>query len=315
MESTSKKRKASTIDEDASALSSPKPTRKIRKTPSRVKKSSSVAPQTSSPAVEGSSDTQVPEPSSTTGIDRPLSKVIIDLQEESLDSPSSSSVLAPDSTVGGHPSDSEPAKTPAKTAAGKRAAKKRASPTTRKTTGKTKAKKAAVPDLPPPAIPVPVTRMVQAKVDQMYAFKEFDMKYGSNVLERDGENTSVIHIPELDLGGVLINMLTRWELHTLTDLENAWRDIEEAIVEDYQKALAPDRDPVPCVALDLEKARATKFEQRIQEKILNHGLEGVSLLELEMEMLARQNAASAGFTECGYDPGMSAADKMAELTR
>lgn len=175
----------------------------------------------------------------------------------------------------------------------KKTKKEPAKPATRPRQPK-RTKKIAAPVSPPsPLQPLPlpaeVTAPVQAKVDAVKRFRDAEMAHEDSMLERDPKNAKLVSIPELDLVGVVMTLHYHYQLPAAAT-EASLADIEDAITARFAKPVRASGVDVEWVTLDLSKP--TTLEQRIKDKIANHGLEDVSLLELEMELCARRNAVA-----------------------
>lgn len=163
-------------------------------------------------------------------------------------------------------------------------------------------KKTAAEPPPPPPSPglVELTSPVQAKIKAVKQFVSTEMAHENSMLLRcDPESPRRVSLPFLDLVGVIQVLYFHYQLGPATDGQIT-ADVEEVAAEYFKKPVCMYGD-VDWVTVDLDVA--TKLEQRIKEKIDGHGLEGVSLLEVEMELCARRNRARARLYEWEADRG------------
>ena len=149
-------------------------------------------------------------------------------------------------------------------------------------------KKDTEADMPPP--PPPQATLTPALISKINQVKTF-LKAGNledSKLDRDPKNENIIYTPEEILVGALMRMRLRWEIGSEDQASVA--DTQEAIVAHYSaKHSRPALAAVPvlnCVILDVSKV--TNLESGIHSKIFGHGLEGISLLEIELEMHWRE---------------------------
>jgi hypothetical protein len=142
-------------------------------------------------------------------------------------------------------------------------------------------RKAESIDMPPlPLPPAEVSKPVANKIVQVHNFINThpDLK-----LDRDpnsDENEDHITIPELDINCILSTMYWHYELGTQPDTPLS--DVENAIVNRCQQKLGTDNVLANVVTIDCSKL--TKFEERIHEKIVRHGLDDKNLLKMEIEV-------------------------------
>lgn len=104
----------------------------------------------------------------------------------------------------------------------------------------------------------------------------------ADFLERDPENPHHISVPELTLVGALMRMRVDYEIGDpyMAQLSDADSVILKRFIAPVLQT--PDQ---PWVTIDARKR--TPLEETIQAKIAGHGLEGYSLLDIELELLCR----------------------------
>lgn len=174
---------------------------------------------------------------------------------------------------------------------------------------RTKKAAAAVEPLPQPPSPVKVTFPVQHKIDAVKRFLNVEMVHEDSKLKRDADNTRLITIPELDLLGVVMTLYFHWQMGS-AETEASVSDLAEAIKSTLKAPIGTYGD-VDWMVVDLDIP--TALEQRIKEKIAHHGLEDVSLLEVEMELCARRNIIRAGLYRWEAERIMRTGDFLREL--
>lgn len=144
-------------------------------------------------------------------------------------------------------------------------------------------------DLPPPSAPAreELNFTVAAKVKRVQEF----ITAGSGAegqsldfIQRDPENPYHISVPELTLVGALMRMRVDYEIG---DPHMAQLSDAESVILKRFPAPGLQTSDQPWVTIDARKR--TALEETIQEKIAGHGLEGYSLLDIELELLCRAN--------------------------
>lgn len=160
-----------------------------------------------------------------------------------------------------------------------------------------------------PSSPMEVSPAVQAKIDAVKRFVATEMAHGTSLLQRDPQDSKLVTIPELDLLGVIMTLYFHYELG-LAEMDASISELEEAITQRFKAPLLTAGD-VDWVTVNL--ATPTKLETRIREKIAHHGLEAVSLLEVEMELHARRNRARAGMYQWEAEKVTQTGDLLKQL--
>ncbi|KAF2717794.1 hypothetical protein K431DRAFT_288229 [Polychaeton citri CBS 116435] len=130
-------------------------------------------------------------------------------------------------------------------------------------------------DVPPAGLPPAVT----AKVNAVHAF--ISQKPGS-LLQRTGPGGHRIHLPEVELLAALMAATADYELGDPYGVDVA--DVEDAIEARVEAAHHITGEPVVSLVIDTEMR--SSFERRLQSRVARCGLEGVSLLEVELEAQA-----------------------------
>jgi hypothetical protein len=167
-------------------------------------------------------------------------------------------------------------------------AKKTTSPETPKPkrTRKTKARNEETA----PAPPLPPTKVSWAVATKIKQVKEFISENEETKLERDPLNIKLITVTELNLLGAVMHMRVHYEIGLQQDASVS--DVQEAIVETMQRPIGLNPEPVNWVVVDVSKK--TAFEAQINEKIARHGLDDVSLLETELELIRQRELQWVG---------------------
>ena len=146
-------------------------------------------------------------------------------------------------------------------------------------------------ELPPPLPPAEINIAVGNKVLQVQNFVQSTAEEAT-ILDRDPQNRDLLFIPELNLLSAVMRTRLHYEIGPRH--EASIDDIEEALVKRYKQDLGQTKD-VDWVTIDISKT--SRFEERILEKIARHGLDDVSLLEVELEMQKRDQLKTAGVIE------------------
>ncbi|KAF2173084.1 hypothetical protein M409DRAFT_17032 [Zasmidium cellare ATCC 36951] len=170
----------------------------------------------------------------------------------------------------------------------KHKAPKKGTTSTRKGKGK---KSEDVQEAEPPKPRVKrINKTLKAKVKQVGDFLDTTSREDSR-LKRSSANENHVIITEACLLASLMAMRADWEL---TDPRMAsLLDASEAIVEQYEEKWASSEQLVRMVAVDLEKK--TAFVEGIQQKIEGWDLEGINLLEVELELTQQRAEDEAAF--------------------
>ena len=140
-------------------------------------------------------------------------------------------------------------------------------------------------DLPAPDAPAEISLPIYHKIQQV---KSALAQKHPTVLGRNDHNPNLIIIPSSQLIATIMNMRAQYQIGRQYDAK--YEDVSEAIVDVFQHPIGLNPNLVDWFVVDV--SRATAFEDVIKRKIENWGLEGVSLFEVECEMMQRQ---STGF--------------------
>ena len=175
----------------------------------------------------------------------------------------------------------------------------------------TKRTKKVADEPPPPPIPSPVevTVPVQMKIDAVKKFISTEMAREISMLERDPNNPNLVSIPELDLLGIIMTLYFHFQLGS-AETAASISDVEDAITERFKAPLLTAGD-VDWVTLNI--ATPTSLDKRIKEKTQHHGLDEVSLLEVEMELSARRNRAAMGMYEWEAEKAMKTGELLSQI--
>jgi hypothetical protein len=141
---------------------------------------------------------------------------------------------------------------------------------------------------PPPPPPVPVLPQVATKLQQV---RDFIQTYPADMFDHKPLFPRAVTLPERNLSGILATMYWHWQVEV--PLGGVLSEIKDRIVYHFQQELGTDRVPADMVTVDI--TNASMLEARIQETILRHGLEGKSLLYVEMKMFDANLEARSGF--------------------
>ena len=179
---------------------------------------------------------------------------------------------------------------------------KRASPRTKKTAAGVEAPKASkkgkgkkenvknesssLPPTPPPP-PALINEAVARKLGEVHAFivNEEESK-----LDRDPDHKDLITMPEEELVGAVMTMRIHYEVGH--QQEASVSDVDETIVNRFKRPIGWSEEDHDWVTINIPNS--TKFEEGIQKKIARHGLDDVSLLEIELELRKRDLIRWAG---------------------
>lgn len=162
---------------------------------------------------------------------------------------------------------------------------KRISPKTAKKSGSSSPQDNATADAAGPSSPPPkeLSFRLAWKVRRVHEFLAA-VNEDQTLLRRSQDNKTHIHIPELTLLGVLMRFYIDYELGDPQSADIA--DVEEASVGRYTAPVHPTAQDSSWIIFNTDAAAA--LETLAQEKVYGHGLEGVNLMEMEMEMHARE---------------------------
>jgi len=141
----------------------------------------------------------------------------------------------------------------------------------------------------PPPLPSLLSATVAAKVERVRDFVIKSPPHAS-ILERHPTAPHHISIPELSLKAVLMRLRIDYMLADPAGTSSEGEGTQSCDAQDIivsQSSAPVHREPAqPWVTLDL--SRPFRLGQRIHDKISGHGLEGVNLLETELEMHERE---------------------------
>ncbi|TKA68241.1 hypothetical protein B0A55_10029 [Friedmanniomyces simplex] len=145
---------------------------------------------------------------------------------------------------------------------------------------------------PPP--PARLTPLLAAKLRRVHFFIT-NTPDTTTTLTRDPSNPALISLPELELTGALIRLRADYELGDRHEAHLA--DIESCIVARYSAPVLQLADQA-WLTIDIA-TEPSEFEREIQGKVAGHGLEGVNLLEVELEMQSQQVRETLGLQREG----------------
>lgn len=143
----------------------------------------------------------------------------------------------------------------------------------------------AVP--PPPTPPVRVSAAVATKIQQVHNFMQ---TYPPKKFERIALFPRTVRLSERDLSGIVSRMYWQWEISLPQD--SVMSEIQDVVDCRFQQELGTNRVPTTMVSVDINSM--SRLEERVQEKVLRHGLEGKSLLYVEMKMFDAYREARSG---------------------
>ncbi|KJY00177.1 hypothetical protein TI39_contig340g00006 [Zymoseptoria brevis] len=154
-----------------------------------------------------------------------------------------------------------------------------------------KSPKARIPSgPPPPPKPKRISKVVKAKVMAVGDFLD-NTPVDQSVLRRSDENADHVVVTELAAIAALKTMVADYGIS-----DPSWTslvDIKDIVVDDFVESLGQN-PVVKFITLDL--SRTSAFEEAIRQKIAGWELDGINLLEAELEMYARQLESAAAET-------------------
>ncbi|SMR41930.1 unnamed protein product [Zymoseptoria tritici ST99CH_1E4] len=154
-----------------------------------------------------------------------------------------------------------------------------------------KSPKARVPSgPPPPPKPKRINKVVKAKVKAVGDFLD-NTPVDQSVLRRSHENADHVVVTELAAIAALKTMVADYGIS-----DPSWTslvDIKDIVVDSFVEPLGQN-PVVKFTTLDL--SRTSAFEEAIHQKIAGWELDGINLLEAELEMNARQLESAAAET-------------------
>lgn len=166
--------------------------------------------------------------------------------------------------------------------------KKRAPPTKAATNvrrNKKQTKDAAKEAMPPPPLPppAPINQEVANKVKQVLLFIR-DEQHHDTKLDRDAKNPALISVPYSSFQSAIMRMQAHYEI--LQPLEQCLNEVQEVVVDNFKRNIGPTPN-IDWVTIDVSKP--STFEDSIKQKIARHGLDGLglSLLEIELKMFTK----------------------------
>jgi hypothetical protein len=138
------------------------------------------------------------------------------------------------------------------------------------------------------AAPPPLPELhwaVALKVKRVYEFLDTIDPAKQTGLIRDPTNPDLAGVREYDLLGALYRLVQDYQIDVAANFEN----IESIIVDKTpQTPKGSDENSFHIFTIDLSKHSA--IEAAVQEKVAGYELEDYNLLEVELEMLLRENA-------------------------
>ncbi|CAK4034681.1 Hypothetical predicted protein [Lecanosticta acicola] len=149
-----------------------------------------------------------------------------------------------------------------------------------------------------------IKNSIRNKIDQITAFLSSSAAASSR-LDRDSGNKHFVTIKESALLGALMALRADWEVSD--PRQASLLDAEEVVVREFAAPVGTEQIPARFMVIDLSKR--TTLESSIHLKIENWGLDGIGLLEAELEMYAKQLEQVAAFVlleaveeACGSEP-------------
>lgn len=175
-----------------------------------------------------------------------------------------------------------------------RKAKPKVEKTTSASPPKTRRKRANVEAPPPPAISLPLTKMVSDKIAHVKRFLN-DHYHGrfESTLDRDPSNSNLTSVPKSWLLAALTTMRMQYEVDAREKAPTA--DVDGAIVNRFESPFGHSWKPIDWVTVDISKR--SELQSRIHEKIKGRGLEDVGLLEVELELQNRRELLKDGMIQ------------------
>lgn len=163
----------------------------------------------------------------------------------------------------------------------KRAPPKKTATNARRSKKQTKEATEPMPPPPPPLPPAPINQQVANKVKQVLLFTK-DEQNDDTKLERDPKNSALVSVPYSSFQSAIMRMQAHYEI--LQPLDQCINDVQDVVFNNFERNIGPTPN-IDWITIDVSKPNT--FENSIKQKIARHGLDGLSLLEVELKMFTK----------------------------